>query len=182
MKKKSVAVVTATVGTGMFASLVSGAAPASADTLSPDGCRVRARGGSMFPGFPNWGSNCTVGYGFLQHNNRMVLAVQSFLQSTTYYQGPLDCEFGSQTYNAVKTFQRSVGLTADGVVGTDTWKNMQTQLVLHGDDVTYFGYKSGLDGQNIRFIQVTPTPPAGSGLIPGDWAFPDGRWITAAAC
>jgi hypothetical protein len=181
MKKTSVAVI-ATVGTGMFAALVSGAAPASADTLSPDGCRVKANGGSAYRDGPNWGSNCQVGYGLLQHNNRMVLAVQSFLQSTTYYQGALDCEFGTQTYNAVKTFQRSVGLPADGVVGANTWKKMQSQLVPSGDNITYFAYKSGLDGQNVRFLEVTPTPPYGSGFYPGDWAFPDGRWITTEAC
>jgi hypothetical protein len=181
MKKTSVAVI-ATVGTGMFAALVSGAAPASADTLSPDGCRVRARGDLAYKDGPNWGYNCRVGYGYLQHNNRMVLAVQSFLQSTTYYQGALDCEFGNQTYNAVKTFQRSVGLTADGVVGANTWKKMQSQLVLNGNTDTWYAYKSGLDGQNVRFLEVIPFPPAGSGLYPGDWAFPDGRWITTAAC
>lgn len=41
-----------------------------------------------------------------------------------YNTGGIDGEFGSKTYNAVVTFQRANGLTADGVIGPATWAKL----------------------------------------------------------
>lgn len=44
----------------------------------------------------------------------------------------VDGQFGSGTFNAVRSFQSHAGITADGVVGATTWKNL----------VWHYGYPS----------------------------------------
>ena len=50
-----------------------------------------------------------------------VLQLQERLAALGYYAGDLDGAFGSQTYNAVVAFQKTNGLSADGVVGQKTY-------------------------------------------------------------
>ena len=49
-----------------------------------------------------------------------VRIIQSKLKNWGYYDGTVDGIFGSRTAEAVKTFQRKNGLTADGIVGPAT--------------------------------------------------------------
>lgn len=49
-----------------------------------------------------------------------VSQVQRKLKQWGYYSGSVDGVFGQATYNAVVRFQKKNGLTADGVVGTQT--------------------------------------------------------------
>lgn len=49
-----------------------------------------------------------------------VKQIQQKLKSWGYYNGNVDGIFGSKTLEAVKTFQRKNGLTADGIVGLKT--------------------------------------------------------------
>ncbi len=51
-----------------------------------------------------------------------VRKLQQTLKNWDYYKGPVDGEFGAGTFEAVKSFQRKNGLTADGVVGAATRK------------------------------------------------------------
>jgi len=44
----------------------------------------------------------------------------------------LDGVFGAQTRNAVVAYQRSRGLTADGIVGCNTWLSLQEDVVGRG--------------------------------------------------
>ncbi|QRG66091.1 spore cortex-lytic enzyme [Brevibacillus choshinensis] len=57
--------------------------------------------------------------------NGDVWDVQYRLQMLGYYNDNLDGIYGSNTANAVRAFQRNYGLTADGVVGDDTWRVMK---------------------------------------------------------
>lgn len=57
-----------------------------------------------------------------------VKTVQTKLKRWGYYQGSVDGIYGSQTVSAVKYFQRSNGLTADGVVGKKTAAAMGISL------------------------------------------------------
>lgn len=50
-----------------------------------------------------------------------VYLVEFILSAKGFYFGPMDAIFGSGLQAAVKAFQRAVGLTADGVVGAETW-------------------------------------------------------------
>ncbi len=49
-----------------------------------------------------------------------VKQIQSKLKDWGYYKGNVDGIYGSQTYEAVKSFQSRNGLSADGIAGTQT--------------------------------------------------------------
>ena len=58
-----------------------------------------------------------------------VLVAQDGLNTLGYRTGGLDGIFGSQTRDAVTRYQRSRGLTADGIVGCNTWKSIQENVI-----------------------------------------------------
>jgi g-D-glutamyl-meso-diaminopimelate peptidase len=51
-----------------------------------------------------------------------VMKIQATLKKIGYNPGPIDGVFGSQTEEAVRQFQRNNGLTADGIVGANTYR------------------------------------------------------------
>jgi peptidoglycan hydrolase-like protein with peptidoglycan-binding domain len=53
-----------------------------------------------------------------------VRQLQVALQETGHNPGAIDGVFGAQTEAAVKAFQRDRGISADGVVGPITWRNI----------------------------------------------------------
>jgi uncharacterized protein (TIGR02594 family) len=53
-----------------------------------------------------------------------VRALQNRLEALGFEVGQVDGDFGMRTLSAVKAFQRSKGLTADGVVGPITWQKL----------------------------------------------------------
>ena len=57
-----------------------------------------------------------------------VKLIQSLLRRIGYDPGPVDGIFGNQTRQAVITYQRDNGLTADGIVGTGTWESFMNIL------------------------------------------------------
>ena len=58
-----------------------------------------------------------------------VLIAQDDLNTLGYTTGGLDGIFGAQTRNAVISYQRSRGLSADGIVGCTTWRSLQENVV-----------------------------------------------------
>ena len=52
-------------------------------------------------------------------------SVQEALKNAGYYSGPVDGKIGSGTKSAVEAFQRDHSLTADGVVGRQTWDKLK---------------------------------------------------------
>ena len=52
--------------------------------------------------------------------------LQVILKSNGYYSGKIDGQIGNITKSAIKVFQNSVGLQPDGVVGSDTCKELLT--------------------------------------------------------
>src|SRR5438270_3738463 len=79
----------------------------------------------------SWYNNCTVSTSSYSHSN-FTVAIQVMVQ--IYDQdhcGPLigiDGYYGSQTANAVKCWQAGHGLSADGVVGPQTWTSLMNAL------------------------------------------------------
>ena len=60
-----------------------------------------------------------------------IYEIQILLQAKGYNTGGLDGKAGPQTYNAVLQFQQDNGLTADGMIGDQTW----AKLMAAGDGV-----------------------------------------------
>ena len=58
-----------------------------------------------------------------------VLIAQDDLNTLGYRTGGLDGIFGSATRNAVIAYQTSRGLAADGIVGCNTWRSLQENVV-----------------------------------------------------
>jgi outer membrane murein-binding lipoprotein Lpp len=53
--------------------------------------------------------------------------IQGYLKKAGYYDGKIDGIKGTQTKKAIRDFQRSNGLRADGVVGPKTWELLRKQ-------------------------------------------------------
>lgn len=58
-----------------------------------------------------------------------VLIAQDDLNTLGYRTNGLDGIFGAGTQNAVVSYQRSRGLKADGIVGCNTWRSLQEEVV-----------------------------------------------------
>jgi GH24 family phage-related lysozyme (muramidase) len=56
-----------------------------------------------------------------------VTLLQQKLQTAGFNPGPVDGVFGARTASAVQDFQQSRGLTADGIVGPQTWRALDVQ-------------------------------------------------------
>ena len=65
-----------------------------------------------------------------------VLIAQDDLNTLGFRTGGLDGIFGAQTQNAVRDYQRSRGLSVDGVVGCNTWRSLQEDVVGTGRTTT----------------------------------------------
>lgn len=61
--------------------------------------------------------------------NNYVLILQDDLNTLGYNTNGLDGIFGSATDTSVKSYQRSKGLTVDGIVGCNTWRSLQESVV-----------------------------------------------------
>lgn len=61
-----------------------------------------------------------------------VLIAQDDLNTLGFRTGGLDGIFGSRTREAVRNYQRSRGLSADGIVGCNTWRSLQEDVVGNG--------------------------------------------------
>lgn len=65
-----------------------------------------------------------------------VLIAQDDLNTLGFRTGGLDGIFGAATQNAVKNYQNSRGLVADGIVGCNTWSSLQEDVVGTGTTST----------------------------------------------
>lgn len=64
----------------------------------------------------------SIGYVYLHYgsNGEAVRRLQTALKNAGYYKGAIDGQYYDQTYAAVKSFQRAVGLGVDGIAGRKT--------------------------------------------------------------
>lgn len=80
-----------------------------------------------------WGNPAcsTGGYPTIRRGSlsNYVLIAQDDLNTLGYRTNGLDGIFGSATQNAVISYQRARGLTADGIVGCNTWRSLQEDVV-----------------------------------------------------
>lgn len=80
----------------------------------------------------------TGGYPIIREGSRgsYVLIAQDDLNTLGYKTGGLDGVFGAQTLNAVKSYQRKVGLAVDGIIGCNTWRSLQENVLGTGRTAT----------------------------------------------
>ena len=67
----------------------------------------------------------------------LVQYLQSTLKTLGFYKGNIDGIFGSQTKNAVITFQREFGISQDGIVGPNTWNKLSAFFYIVPTDISY---------------------------------------------
>ena len=72
---------------------------------------------------------CSAGYPMVRQGSKgvYVALLQDALNTIGAYSVGVDGMFGPKTQDAVRTFQRENGLTADGVVGCSTWTALTKQ-------------------------------------------------------
>ena len=58
-----------------------------------------------------------------------VLILQDGLNTLGFETGGLDGIFGSKTLSAVRSYQSSRNLTVDGIVGCNTWRSIQENVI-----------------------------------------------------
>ena len=61
-----------------------------------------------------------------------VLIAQDDLNTLGYTTGGLDGIFGNRTYDAVRRYQASRGLIVDGIIGCNTWRSLQENVIASG--------------------------------------------------
>ncbi|SCN22749.1 Gamma-D-glutamyl-L-diamino acid endopeptidase 1 [Clostridium sp. N3C] len=79
-----------------------------------------------------------------------VMEIQALLKKIGYDPGPIDGNFGNRTEQVVIQFQRNFNLTVDGIIGDETYRQMQSFLlgydiytVKPGDSVYIIARKYG---------------------------------------
>ena len=65
-----------------------------------------------------------------------VLIAQDDLNTLGYGTRGLDGIFGTGTYNAVRMYQASRGLNVDGIIGCNTWRSLQENVIGTGRTTT----------------------------------------------
>ena len=80
----------------------------------------------------------TGGYPLIRNGSRgnYVCIAQDDLNTLGYTTGGLDGVFGTQTYNAVRRYQSSRGLSVNGIIGCNTWRSLQENVVGTGKTST----------------------------------------------
>ena len=80
----------------------------------------------------------TGGYPQIQMGSRgaYVMIAQDDLNTLGYKTGGLDRIFGSNTQTAVKNYQQNKGLAVDGIIGCNTWRSLQEDVLGKGKTST----------------------------------------------
>jgi hypothetical protein len=121
----------------------------------PSGCATYAYGNNS----PNigagtdWQKDCWVGSGYLT-NAMFIAGIQVINADWRFNSGGRDGQYGPNTENGIKSFQTNRGLTADGVVGSDTWWNYGDVLFFTGTGPNYWTFSVSGDPYSNRFLKA----------------------------
>jgi peptidoglycan hydrolase-like protein with peptidoglycan-binding domain len=112
-----------------------------------------------------------------------VRRLQRFLNEM-FYTCAVDGVFGTGTENAVKAFQSDSGLTADGVVGSNTYAKMKVAHIMRFDDYTanWRDLSIGKKGDDVAQLQmrlIRQPQHYLPGLANEDWSAADGVFGSA---
>jgi len=104
-------------------------------------------------------------------NGAAVKAVQSQIDSRIPHLLTLDGVFGSQTTAAVEGFQGPIGLTADGVVGAQTWNHLVNHyLPAHNAEKAAENTFAAWENDDAAAAGKNATPSAVTALFAETWA------------
>ncbi|MEH7116858.1 peptidoglycan DD-metalloendopeptidase family protein [Neobacillus vireti] len=85
-----------------------------------------------------------------------VVKLQTLLEDKGYDVGVIDGDFGSRTKNAVILFQQDNGLTADGIVGQQTWQKLlettQSSLAKVNVQLNGAAFNPGFYGNGTTYV------------------------------
>ncbi|MER6031915.1 peptidoglycan-binding domain-containing protein [Streptomyces sp. NPDC001851] len=127
IRTKAVLAITAVALTGGLAGAPAASAATSPTVATSAGaattysCNVYWRETANYAGYTagySWAWNDAVYPG---HVGDRTVEIQCQLKFWGYNPGPVDGDYGTQTTDAVKSFQSANGLTGDGIVGQRTW-------------------------------------------------------------
>lgn len=94
-----------------------------------------------------------------------VKTIQQRLKKLGYYTGSVDGDFGAGTENAVKAFQKTNGLTADGVVGAKTMETLQSSNAKSGTTPTSKPKDTSKATSVPAIREYTPSEPSTYGYL-----------------
>lgn len=95
--------------------------------------------GSLTPTWVHFDERQTTsGYPIVRNGSKgvYVCVLQDSLNNLGYNTGGLDGIFGTKTNSAVISYQNKKGLTADGIVGQNTWTTLMNEVVGMGETST----------------------------------------------
>ena len=141
------------------------------EVISVDGCQG---GTDTSSSTPDWDDNCQVLVGGDHATSSYAQGIQRIIFSRGFTAGVADIItfsdgiFGPNTEDQVMAFQEAQGIQVDGIVGPETWAELQATLELLGstefDDV--FGVVSdGPQSGQSQFFQSVLEATAGSWTI-----------------
>lgn len=123
--------------------------------------------------FASWQDNCWVGYGYDTAAN-YITGVQRILKGLGFYGGSVDGLWGPLSQGATQNYQAARGLSADGIVGTNTWKKLRIELTACGQVGSYVYLKRPGESCNGSFRQFDngTTFPWYIKKLSGAWSTP----------
>ncbi|MDP3984725.1 MAG: peptidoglycan-binding domain-containing protein [Acidimicrobiia bacterium] len=104
-----------------------------------------------------WSDNCTIGEGFDEAAN-YITGTQRILKALGFYGGNIDGLWGTLSEGATKNYQADEGLTADGIVGTNTWGHLDDEIIYYtyGNPYKYYRTKTESCAGSFRWsVDVT---------------------------
>ncbi len=86
-----------------------------------------------------WSDNCAIGYGYDTAAN-YITGTQRILKGLGYYGGSIDGLWGPLSDGATRNYQAAHGLTADGIVGSNTWFELDGEIArcFYGSPYWYY--------------------------------------------
>jgi len=153
-----------TLADAMINKVLTNAKPGAIVLMHVSGAHTTEALPEMIEGLKSEGYTLTTISDMLLHVNHPLLKIgatgehveklQEILNKLDFNPGSIDGIFGNKTAVAVKAFQSVNSLTADGIVGKNTWLVIDKAL-LNPPPIAHPLLKIGSTGESVRYLQYT---------------------------